>query len=97
MAEHMQSFPTIQLTALVSDPIDGMIRLLGDVQRFGLRLVGAEMKGHAGASMIVLTLETSVEVDLENLSARFGRHAGLLRPPTIGKPLMMAALLSHAA
>jgi hypothetical protein len=89
MTTDTRSFPTIRLTALVSDSIDGMIRILGDVQRFGLHVVHCEMHDLGGDSEIVLTLASDGMVGMENLCARLSRHPCMLHPV---RPSMTAVL-----
>jgi hypothetical protein len=93
MTSVARSSSTIQLTALVSDSIDGMIRILGDLQRFGLHMVRCEMHALGGASEIVLTLATNGMGDMENLCARLSRHPCMLRPVALD----VKAVLPRAA
>ena len=80
MTSVTRSASTIRLTAHVSDSIDGMIRILGDAQRFGLHVVHCEMHERGEAAEIVLTFTAETMVDVENLCARLGRHPCMLRP-----------------
>ena len=65
----------VVVNAVVTDAYDGLIRLLGDAQRFGfaLRACTLSAEGDGSASM-TLTLSIPVRLDAELVAARLARH-----------------------
>ena len=72
----------IELSVLINDPFDGMIRLLNDVQRFGLSIVETVMREAGGGHLVTLLLASDRAVDAEALGARLGRHPCVVRVTT---------------
>ena len=70
----------LQVLATITDPFDGLIRMLGDAQRFGLGLEGVELEpkrdGRWAAS---LRLFVPVGTDGDSLRDRLARHPSVLR------------------
>src|SRR4051812_7806537 len=65
----------VVVSAVVNDPYDGLIRLLGDAQRFGFELRGSSLETEAnGSASVKITLSIPVRVDVELVAARLARH-----------------------
>jgi hypothetical protein len=71
--------PTLEVSALITDSYDGMIRLLNDAQRFGLSIVTIALQEHAEGSTVRLVLDAGEQVDPDVLRARLSRHPCLRR------------------
>jgi hypothetical protein len=71
--------PTLEVSALITDPYDGMIRLLNDAQRLGFSIVTIALQEHADGSTVRLLLAALEHVDAEVLQARLSRHPCLRR------------------
>ena len=69
----------IVVQAALDDHYDGVIRLLGDAQRFGFELrgltLGAKLNGIASAR---ITLGVSTAIDAPLVAARLARHPAVL-------------------
>src|SRR4051794_22494792 len=63
------------VSAVVTDPYDGLIRLLGDAQRFGFELRSSSLETEAnGSASLRMTLSVPVRLDVELVAARLARH-----------------------
>ena len=63
------------VNAVVTDPYDGLIRLLGDAQRFGFALRASTLSAEVdGSASVTLTLSVPARVDAELVAARLARH-----------------------
>lgn len=61
--------------ATVDDAYDGVIRLLGDAQRFGFGLRAFNLAtGADGFAVAAITLSVPARVDAQFLAARLARH-----------------------
>jgi hypothetical protein len=66
--------------AVLNDPYDGAIRLLGDAQRFGFELRSLALKVMAdGGAAAIVTLHVPISVDVQLVSARLARHPAVQR------------------
>jgi hypothetical protein len=65
----------IAVEALLNDPYDGAIRLLGDAQRFGFEISGLALAiGEDGTASVNLTFNVPSTVDAQHIADRFSRH-----------------------
>ena len=65
----------VAVSAVVTDAYDGLIRLLGDAQRFGFALRASTLSTEEdGSASVTLTLSIPVRVDVELVAARLARH-----------------------
>src|SRR5689334_16989820 len=65
----------VVVNAVVSDAYDGLIRLLGDAQRFGFALRASTLSAEGGGSAsVTLTLSVPAHLDVELVAARLARH-----------------------
>ena len=65
----------VVVSAVVNDAYDGLIRLLGDAQRFGFDLRSSTLATEAdGSASVTLTLSVPARLDVELVSARLARH-----------------------
>lgn len=65
----------ITVEAVLEDPYDGLIRLLGDAQRFGIDLLGVSLATAAdGVAVATITLAAPASVEPQLLGARLARH-----------------------
>ena len=65
----------IIVNAVVTDAYDGLIRLLGDAQRFGFALRASTLSTEEdGSASVTLTLSIPVRVDVDLVAARLARH-----------------------
>lgn len=64
----------VEVSALITDPYDGLIRLLNDAQRFGLAIVGMTVEEQCQDSSVRLILGAASGADLGTLEARLARH-----------------------
>jgi hypothetical protein len=61
--------------AVLNDPYDGAIRILGDAQRFGFELRSMALATRAdGAVSLTATLGVSITADVQLIAARLARH-----------------------
>ena len=60
--------------AVIHDPYDGLMRLLGDAQRFGFGLRTAKLDEVDGVTSVVLTLSVPIRIDAQFVAARLARH-----------------------
>lgn len=66
--------------AVLNDPYDGAIRLLGDAQRFGFELRSLALKTEViGGATATITLHVPTSVDVQLVSARLARHPAVQR------------------
>ena len=66
----------VKFRAVVDDPYDGLMRMVGDAQRFGFALeqVALEAEGGVDRWAVLLALRVPHETDDSCLIARFLRH-----------------------
>ena len=65
----------VVVNAVVNDAYDGLIRLLGDAQRFGFALRASTLETEAdGRASVTLTLSVPARLDVELVAARLARH-----------------------
>ena len=65
----------VVVNAVVTDAYDGLIRLLGDAQRFGFALRASTLSAEGdGSASVTLTLSVSARLDVQLVAARLGRH-----------------------
>ena len=65
----------VVVKAVVSDPYDGLIRLLSDAQRFGLELGASTLVTEVdGSASVTLTLSVPTRTDVQLVAARLARH-----------------------
>jgi len=65
----------VVVNAVVSDAYDGLIRLLGDAQRFGFALRASTLSAEGdGSASVTLTLSVPARLDAELVAARLARH-----------------------
>jgi hypothetical protein len=70
----------IVVEAVLNDPYDGTIRLLGDAQRFGFELQSLTLTAQrAGVTTATITLRVPSTVDARLVAARLSRHPALQR------------------
>lgn len=69
------SMDVLLLSGVLADPFDGVIRILCDVQRFGLALQELHLEPPSGhGSKVSLTLLVPPGSDADVLRSRFERH-----------------------
>ena len=60
---------------VVNDAYDGLIRLLGDAQRFGFALRASTLSAEVdGSASVTLTLSVPARLDVQLVAARLARH-----------------------
>jgi hypothetical protein len=65
----------VVVNAVVTDAYDGLIRLLGDAQRFGFALRASTLSAEGdGSASVTLTLSVPARLDAELVAARLARH-----------------------
>jgi hypothetical protein len=65
----------VVVKAVVNDPYDGLIRLLGDAQRFGFELGASMLETEAdGSASVTLALSVPTRMDVQLVAARLARH-----------------------
>jgi len=65
----------VVVNAVVTDPYDGLIRLLGDAQRFGFALRASTLSAEVdGSASVTLMLSVPARLDAELVAARLARH-----------------------
>ena len=65
----------VVVNAVVTDAYDGLIRLLGDAQRFGFALRASTLSAEGdGSASVTLTLSVPACLDAEVVAARLARH-----------------------
>jgi len=70
----------IVVEAVLNDPYDGAIRLLGDAQRFGFELQSLMLTARsAGMASATITLRVPSSVEAHLVAARLSRHPALQR------------------
>jgi hypothetical protein len=68
----------------VDDPFDGVMRIIGDAQRFGFALEQASLEADGvNRWALLLTLTVPSDTDDSLLVARFGRHPTVLDVATM--------------
>jgi hypothetical protein len=71
----MHGYKTMMVRAATNDPIEGAMRILGDIQRFGLSVQTFALEaGDDRASRLLMTLSGPAGLDEDQLRARFHRH-----------------------
>jgi hypothetical protein len=70
----------VTVSAVVSDPFDGLIRVLSDAQRFGfvLRRVHLDVSTSESSSL-AFDLLVPIDMDPELIRSRFARHYAVSR------------------
>jgi hypothetical protein len=69
----------LEFNGAVANAIDGTVRLLGDIERFGLRLASLRLQVSEGtAAEIFVSLAAPADCDPEQLRLRFARHCAVL-------------------
>jgi len=65
----------VVVNAVVTDAYDGLIRLLGDAQRFGFALRASTLSAEGdGSASVTLTLSVPARLDGQLVAARLARH-----------------------
>jgi hypothetical protein len=65
----------ITVEAVLNDPYDGAIRILGDAHRFGLELRSMALATKAdGVVSLTATLGVPITADVQLIAARLARH-----------------------
>jgi hypothetical protein len=65
----------VMVDAALNDTHDGLIRLLGDTQRFGFGLEALTLRGGTGSTAVVaIILSVPIEIDAQLVAARLARH-----------------------
>jgi hypothetical protein len=65
----------ITVEAVLNDPYDGAIRILGDAQRFGFELRSMALAAEAdGVVSLTATLCVPITPDVQLIAARLARH-----------------------
>src|SRR5215212_9699829 len=65
----------VVVNAVVTDPYDGLIRLLGNAQRFGFALRASTLSAEGdGSASVSLTLSVPARLDVQLVAARLARH-----------------------
>ena len=84
----------VVVNAVVTDAYDGLIRLLGDAQRFGFALRASTLSAEGdGSASVTLTLSVSARLDVQLVAARLARHPVVLHLDAQVSP--MQARASH--
>lgn len=69
----------IVIEAALNDPYDGVIRLLGDAQRFGFELRALTLEARTGSiASATITLGINAAVDAQLVASRLARHPAVL-------------------
>ncbi len=69
----------IVVEAVLNDPYDGVIRLLGDAQRFGFDFRSLTLDAKTdGIALAIITLGVSTAMDDQLVAARLARHPAVL-------------------
>lgn len=79
MADEQSTGQTLRLSTVLVDAFDGVIRILGDAQRFGLTLHALHLEpldDHQSRMDIALLVPAGSDADL--LTTRFGRHGAVV-------------------
>jgi hypothetical protein len=75
-----ESMQEIVVEAVLNDPFDGAVRLLGDTQRFGFELQTLAIAAIAeGTALATLILRVPTSVDAQLVAARLARHPTVQR------------------
>jgi hypothetical protein len=83
------------LQAVLNNPYDGAIRILADIQRFGLCLQSLQVEvTQNGLSILSITITGYAGTDINQLVSRLGRHPSV---ESIQVGAMMAAQELEAA
>jgi hypothetical protein len=70
----------IVVEAVLNDPYDGAIRLLGDAQRFGFELQSLTLTAQTAAvTLATITLRVPTSFEAHLVAARLSRHPALQR------------------
>jgi hypothetical protein len=70
----------VVIEAVLNDPYDGAIRLLGDAQRFGFEIrTFALAAGTNGTASATITLGVPTLIDTQVIAARLARHPAVQR------------------
>ena len=65
----------VVVNAVVTDAYDGLIRLLGDAQRFGFALRASTLSTEEdGSASVTLTLSVPARLEVPLVAARLARH-----------------------
>ena len=65
----------VVVNAVVTDTYDGLIRLLGDAQRFGFALRASTLSAEGdGTASVTLMLSVPARLDVQLVAARLARH-----------------------
>ena len=65
----------VVVNAVVTDAYDGLIRLLGDAQRFGFALRASTLSAEGdGSASVTLTLSVPARLEVQLVAARLARH-----------------------
>jgi hypothetical protein len=74
----------ITLSMVVADAVDGAVRLLNDVQRFGFRIRALRVDGLEGQSAsICVTIAIPPKTDASQIRSRLARHPTVLLLETV--------------
>ncbi|MBJ6128368.1 hypothetical protein [Microvirga splendida] len=66
---------TVMVDAALNDTHDGLIRLLGDTQRFGFGLEALTLRsGTEPTAVVAITLSVPARIDPQLVAARLARH-----------------------
>lgn len=69
----------VYLRATLVDTYDGIMRLMGDAQRFDLELIGLNLDTHKrGGASVTITLRIRTNTDVAALATRLARHVSVL-------------------
>jgi hypothetical protein len=64
----------VVVDAVIHDPYDGLMRLLGDAQRFGFELRAVTLAEVDGVMSAAMTLSVPTRIDAQFVAARLARH-----------------------
>jgi hypothetical protein len=74
----------IVVRAVLNDPYDGAIRLLGDAQRFGFELRSMALEAKAdGTASATVTFHVPTSIDVQLVAARLSRHPAVQRTEAV--------------
>ncbi len=63
------------LSAILSDAVDGVLRLLTDIAKFGFRILELHVVSEAGGeARVLMRIATPRGTDAANISSRLARH-----------------------